>query len=331
MGPYNARKMPFSDLVERSQITVFAFFDAFSLRCHAFWGGNCHSPCGFARLHSEMSLHVAWFELVAHQPPGNSKIKVFGLGGWLPYDLPKLCRKKWVDQNIRFLRVEIYDLPRLGGFRFCFVCIAVCVFGFLLFRCCYFVVVVVVVVVCSLLFVVVGCCWLWVGVVVLLLLLLLLLFVLLCLLLLLLFFVFNCLLFLFVVLLLLFCFGCCCSCCVFPQEHPNNKNNNKTKPCFIVFFLPWSLARLCPERERERGRKTNNTKQQKNKRFVFVLFCFSSLLCFILVLIFLSYSFLYSIFSCFFVLSSFLIFSIIFFSLPPFPSNFKEAEEGKKK
>ena len=318
LSPYNAQKMPFLDLVERSQNRRFGVFRCVlpAVPC-AFWGGNSHSPCGFARLHSEMSLHVAWFKLVAHQPPGNCRNKGYWLGGWLPYDLPKLCRKKWrVDHNIRFLRVEVYDRPHFGGIIFLFslsCCFYVWVFVVQLLLFCF------VVVVCSLLFVVgwlvgwlVGwccCCCCFVVVIVVVLLLLLLLFCCCfcwcrCCLLLLLLLSLSLLLLLLLLLLLVLLFCCYCCCLVYLMF------------CYLFFvfvvlvslllfllLLLLFLLFVCPKTPQQinkkqlwnpcfivffpfvpwRGfaqREANNPKQQKKQKLCFFLFCFSSLLCF---------------------------------------------------
>ena len=92
-------------------------------------GGNSHSLSRFARLYSEMSLNVAGFDLVGHQPPGNCGNKrLLAWGGGSLYDLPKLCRNKWqVHHKIRFWRVEVYDRTRFFGELF------FCLYVFLLF------------------------------------------------------------------------------------------------------------------------------------------------------------------------------------------------------
>ena len=58
----------------------------------------------------------------ALKPLETAEISVFGSSGCHPYELQKLCRKiKWrVDHNIRFLRVELYDLRRFRGLHFLF-------------------------------------------------------------------------------------------------------------------------------------------------------------------------------------------------------------------
>ena len=77
LGPYTERKMPLWSSWSGPKIPALAFFGAFSLRCRAFCGGNSHSPCGFARWDSEMSLHAAGFNLMTYQPPGNCRNKRF--------------------------------------------------------------------------------------------------------------------------------------------------------------------------------------------------------------------------------------------------------------
>ena len=78
---------------------------------------------------------------------------------WTSETLPK---NKWrVDHNIRFLRVELYDLRRFRGLHFLFWLSCCFYVWFFVVRLLWFsFVVVVVVVVCLLLLVVVGCCWL---------------------------------------------------------------------------------------------------------------------------------------------------------------------------
>ena len=91
--PITRGKWHFRTSWSGTKIAVLTFFGAFSLRCCALCGGNSHTPCGFARSHSEMSLHMAGFNLVGHQPPRNCFVFFCGLGGGSLYGLPKLCRK----------------------------------------------------------------------------------------------------------------------------------------------------------------------------------------------------------------------------------------------
>ena len=71
------KKMPLWSSWSGPKIATLAFFGAFSLRCRAFWGRNCHSPRGFARWNSDISLHVTGFNLMTYQPPGNCRNKTF--------------------------------------------------------------------------------------------------------------------------------------------------------------------------------------------------------------------------------------------------------------
>ena len=93
-----------------------------------------------------------------------------------------------------------------------------------------------------------------------------------------------------------------------------------------MFFWPFVPGKVSP-RERPTTQKDKN-----NKRSVFsFLFCFSSLLCFF---IFVFHVFLaippLSTWFVFFVVCHFFI-HLVFLFLPPFPSNCKAAEEGKKR
>ena len=133
-------------------------------------------------------------DLIGPETPRNCGNKLFWLERmlslWTSETLPK---NKWrVDHNIRFLRVELYDLRRFRGLHFLFwlsCCFSV---WFFVVRLLWFSLVVVVVVVSSLFYVVVvvGCCWLLLLVVVLLL--------------------FCCCFVVVYLLLLLFCCYCCC-------------------------------------------------------------------------------------------------------------------------
>ena len=100
-GPlYNAPKRPFSDLLVRSQNRRFPLF-------------SMRSPCGAVRFRAEIPILAAvsrgcsrkfcytWPGLSSSpmSPLESAEISVFGLGGRLPYDLPKLCRKRMAGRS----------------------------------------------------------------------------------------------------------------------------------------------------------------------------------------------------------------------------------------
>ena len=77
LGPYNARKMPLFDLLDRPKKTPPHFFGAFSLRSRVGWRGKRRSPCGAASFGWERTRRVAKFDIVGPKPPGNCGKKRF--------------------------------------------------------------------------------------------------------------------------------------------------------------------------------------------------------------------------------------------------------------
>ena len=126
----------------------------------------------------------------------------------------------------------------------------------------------------------------------------------------------------FVVFLLLFLSLVC------PITLQQIKGKQQQKPLFHIFFGPLSLARFRPER----GQQPKTTKTTNG---LFFLSCFASLLCCVSLSLCFTFFLLFLLYvpdlpSLFFVICHFFI-RLVFLFLPPFPSNCKAAEEGKKR
>ena len=94
LGPYNARKVPLSDLLPKPPFFVFGCIlpavprvlrrkFPLSLRFREFSRGRTRK------------CRYTWPGLTSSgtNPLETAEINVFWLGGWFPYDLPKFCRK----------------------------------------------------------------------------------------------------------------------------------------------------------------------------------------------------------------------------------------------
>ena len=105
------------------------------------------------------------------------------------------------------------------------------------------------------------------------------------------------------------------------------KRKNYKNPCFIVFFWPSVPGKVSP---RERP-TTQNDKNNKRSVFFFpVLLLFFAVFPYLCVSRFSCYSSFISLI-CFFLLFVIFFIHLVLLFLPPFPSNCKAAEEGKKR
>ena len=187
-APYNARKMPCSDPLERSLNRRFCVFQCVLAAVLCVFGLKFPLSLRFREVPVGHFVTRGLVNHITHEPLETLKKKCFWLGrGGCLVIYPNFAEKnwKWIITFGFLLRVEGYDLPHFGGnFVFCFVCIVilcldVCCFAvvvllllllsllllLLWFFCCCSLLLVVVVVGCC-------CCWLLVGVVVVVLLLL---------------------------------------------------------------------------------------------------------------------------------------------------------------